>query len=269
MRRAVERTRQRGGFRYIVGDCKTAQATFAHRWRTTHTMSQPSELEFLLVSSDYATVQAVSGGVKKYGAKFVLVPMADAAQDCLNRRKIDGVFVDLGVPGALRLIDAIRKGTSNSQAVIFACVTSMKESTAPLNAGANFLLHKPLTIDSIAVHITIAKELLVRERRRYFRHAVNLPVVLKVASEEQHARMTNLSEGGMAVRTVKPLPYASVLDFAFELALGASIRGKGQVAWTNTEGMAGIILQTFHGKAREFLEAWLTAQEKLGPRGNE
>jgi len=35
-----------------------------------------------------------------------------------------------------------------------------------------------LNEDSIALHITIAKELLERERRRYFRHAVNLPVIL-------------------------------------------------------------------------------------------
>jgi hypothetical protein len=43
-------------------------------------MSKPSELEFVLVSSDYATMNAVSGGVKKYGAKFILVPTAEPAR---------------------------------------------------------------------------------------------------------------------------------------------------------------------------------------------
>jgi len=46
------------------------------------------------------------------------------------------------------------------------------------------------------LHITIAKELLLREQRRYFRHAVNLGVVLKEGQTEQNARMTNLSEKG-------------------------------------------------------------------------
>src|SRR2546429_5543742 len=50
-----------------------------------------------------------------------------------------------------------------------------------------------------------SKELLLREQRRYFRHPVNLPVTLKAGEAEQQARMTNLSGGGMAVRTVKPL----------------------------------------------------------------
>lgn len=231
-------------------------------------MSQPLELEFVLVSSDYATMNAVSGGVKKYGAKFLLVPTAEAARDCLKRRKIDGVFVDTQVPGALGVMENIRKGTSNNKAVIFACVTDAKEYTLALSAGANFLLRKPLQEDSVALHITIARDLLERERRRYFRHAVNLPVVLKEGEVEQHARMTDLSEGGMAVRTTKALKHSSVIDFAFELSLGTSISGKGQVAWINSDGVAGIVLQIFHGKGRELLEAWITSQEQLALKKN-
>ena len=226
-------------------------------------MPNPLELEFVLVSGDYATLNAVSGGVKKYGAKFILVPTAEAARDCLNRRKIDGVFVDLEVPGALGVMESIRKGTSNAKVVIFACVLHAREYTEALSAGANFLLRKPLNEDSIALHITIAKELLERERRRYFRHAVNLTAILKDGEAEQHARMTNLSEGGMAVRTAKMLKHISMIDFAFDLTPGASVTGRGQVAWTNTEGMAGIILQTFRGTSREHLEVWLRAQEQL------
>src|SRR5262245_37713224 len=107
-------------------------------------MLSPLTLEFVLVSSDYATLTAVSKGVKKHGAKFSLSPAADSARECLCQRKIDGVFVDLAVPGALGLIAGIRKGMSNAKAVIFACLQSSKESAAALSAGANFLLLKPL-----------------------------------------------------------------------------------------------------------------------------
>src|SRR6267378_1728708 len=181
-------------------------------------MSKPLELEFVLVSSDYATMNAVSGGVKKYGAKFILVPTAEAARDCLNRRKIDGVFVDLEVSGALGVVESIRKGTSNSKAVIFACVAHAGEYTDALSAGANFLLRKPLNEDSIALHITIAKELLERERRRYFRHAVNRPADLsrdgarasRVLAYHAGATWNQEQRGGLTARvtetTPKPFP---------------------------------------------------------------
>jgi CheY-like chemotaxis protein len=231
-------------------------------------MSPPLELEFALVSNDYVLATAVSGGVKKYGAKFSLVPSAETARENFARRKVDGIFVDVAVPGSLGLMEAVRKGTANAKSVIFACIQGMKESTAALSAGANFVLRKPMTAEGVAMHITIAKEPLLREHRRYFRHVVHLPVVLKEGHLEHHARVTNLSEGGMAIRTTKPLKHSSVVDFAFELTLGASISGKGQVAWTNTEGMVGVVLQTFHGKGREQLEAWLTSQEQLSREGS-
>lgn len=226
-------------------------------------MSTLSELEFLLISNDYATLTAVSGGVKKYGAKFALVPSAHAGRDYLDRKKIDGLFLDMQIPGALQLIESVRKGSSNAKAAIFACVQNARETTATLNAGANFVLRAPLTVDSVALHITIAKDVMLRERRRYFRHPVNLPVTLKDGEAEQHARIVNLSEGGMAVRSGKPMRHKLGIEFKFELAPGAEINGKGLIAWTSSEGMAGILFQTLHGMGHGHLGAWLTARERL------
>jgi hypothetical protein len=227
-------------------------------------MSLPLELEFVLVSSDYEMMNAVASGVKKYGGKFVLVPDAEAGRDYMSRRKTDAVFLDMDVHGALGLIESIRKGSLNSKAVIFACGRSAKEYTNTLNAGANFLLRKPLAVESVSLHITIAKDLLERERRRYFRHAVNLPVHLKEGAVEQHARMTDLSEGGMAVRTVKPLSGKADVEFSFDLPIGVNIRGKGQVAWSDAEGVVGIAMSSLHAKTKEYLESWLVAQEEIG-----
>ena len=259
--------RQQNIFRYNVGRQTTSRPNLHTATETLPaTMTPPLELEFVLVSSDYATMTAVSKGVKKFGAKFLLVPTANEARESLNRRKIDGVFVDMDVPGAVGLIESTRRGTSNSKAVIFACGGSAKDSTQYLAVGANFLLRKPLTEENVMMHITIAKELLVREQRRYFRHPVNLAVTLNDGVTEQQGRMTNLSGGGMAVRTAKALKHSAPVDFAFELSLGVRVSGKGQVAWVNAEGMAGIIVQTLRGKGREQLDAWLAVREQVLPK---
>jgi len=72
-----------------------------------------------------------------------------------------------------------------------------------------------------------------------------------------------LSEGGMAVRSARSLNQWSVIQFAFELSLGVEISGKGQVAWTSSEGMAGILFQTLQGMGRGYLGAWLAGREGL------
>jgi CheY-like chemotaxis protein len=227
-------------------------------------MSLPPTLEFMLVSDDYPTLTAVSTGVKKFGSALTFVPSSESARNCLDRRKIDAVFVDHEVSGAVQLIESIRKGTSNSEAVIFACVADSRASTQVLSAGANFVVRKPVTADSVILHITIAKNLMMAEQRRYFRHPVNLPVLLRDEYGERRAKMANLSEGGMAVRTTTPLKHCSLVAFTFAL-LGTNLSGKGQVAWTNTEGMAGIIIRFFHGTGQVQLKAWLDARERLVP----
>ncbi len=225
-------------------------------------MSSLPTLDFMLVSDDYPLLTAVSAGVKKFGAVLSFVPSSESARNCLGRRKIDAVFVDHEVSGALQLIESIRKGTSNSKAVIFACVADSKASTRALSAGANFVLKKPVTADDVTAHITIAKDLMMSEHRRYFRHPVNLHVLLKDEHGQQQGKMTNLSEGGMTIRTATPLKHSSLIEFAFDLSFGINLTGKGQVAWTNTESMAGIIFRFFLGTGQDQLKAWLDAREQ-------
>src|SRR5260370_14351952 len=70
----------RAPFGLLSAVVRPRKQTFIAQRRIPVTMSKPLELEFVLVSSDYATMNAVSGGVKKYGGKFILVPTADAGR---------------------------------------------------------------------------------------------------------------------------------------------------------------------------------------------
>jgi CheY-like chemotaxis protein len=228
-------------------------------------MTRPTALEFLLLSRDYKTLTAVSGGLKPLGAALNFVPALDSARNYLERRKIDGVFVDLEVPGALELIYTIRQGSSNRDAVIFACVRSAQEASEMLGAGANAIVHKPLTAETVASHVTAAKDAMARERRRYFRHAVSLPVSLTVAGTEHRAVITNLSEGGMAVRAVKPLEHSSLVDFTFELSPGPTISGRGQVTWVTGEGMLGVAFHYLRGQGTDDFQSWLTERQRVTP----
>jgi response regulator RpfG family c-di-GMP phosphodiesterase len=222
-------------------------------------------LEFLLVSNNFKTLTAVTEGLKQLGASFGFVPACDSAQRYIERRKLDGIFIDLEVPGALDLIQSIRQGSSNRLAVIFACVPDGKQSAPTLVPGASFLLEKPLTPEIIVSQTTAAQEMMARERRRYFRHALNLSVSIKAEGADQWARMNNLGEGGMAVHVVKRLNYSCLVEFAFELPLGQPISGKGMVAWANSEGLTGIKFQLLRGKGQEALEDWLANRQRISP----
>jgi hypothetical protein len=52
-------------------------------------------------------------------------------------------------------------------------------------------------------------------------------VILKEGEVEQHAPMTKLSEGGMAVRTARALKHNALIDFDFDRPTRASVTGRG------------------------------------------
>jgi response regulator RpfG family c-di-GMP phosphodiesterase len=229
-------------------------------------MTSSTTLEFLLVSENYQTLTAVSQAIKQIGASLGFAPAADSAHEYLQRRKVDGIFVDMEVSGAENLIASIRQGMSNRHAVVFACVPSPTASPVVFVTGATFLLQKPLTMESVAANLNAAQEMMAREKRQYFRLPVNLPVFLMADGVEQRAMMTNLSEGGMALRLVKPLAHRSIVEFTFELSSGATIRGKGLTAWANNDGMIGLKFQFLRGDGASRLQEWLNARLDITSR---
>src|ERR1051326_9224642 len=84
-----------------------------------------------------AAIHAVDG-------RLNCAPTCAAAADYLARRKIDGIVIDMSVSGALEFLLRVRSGNANKFSVVFACLDSARDSSAVLDAGANFILRKPL-----------------------------------------------------------------------------------------------------------------------------
>jgi hypothetical protein len=228
-------------------------------------MEPTTALDLLLVSNSHHTLAAVTGGLKEIDATLNFASSSEAARDHIARRRVDGIIVDLDLPGAQDLILSIRKGVSNRGAVVFACLPSASQSPVALVTGATFLLQQPLSPECVASHVTAARNLMLQERCRYFRYAAHFPVALTAGGTEEQAMMTILSEGGMAAYCVKPLEHAGTIDFNFDLPTGDTITGKGSVAWANNEGMFGIKFQFLRGEGEEMLQRWLRALQPITP----
>ena len=224
-----------------------------------------STIEFLLISSNPETLTAVRNGLKQFPAHLNFVPSIDLAREFLGRRKTEGIFVDLGAFEMQDLIHWIRANELNRPAIIFACLPSVKGSTAVMVTGADFLLHKPLTADGVASFISSALGKMNRERRRYYRHPVNLSATLIIGGVKELVRMTDLGEGGMAFQLLKPLAPSLMIEFSFELPAGQPITGRGAIAWVDGAGRAGLKFQSLHGKGEEQLQEWLLQQQEIVP----
>lgn len=218
--------------------------------------------EFLVVCSDIAAYKTITRSLEKINPVVDYTSGIATAKAFIERRKIDGIFLDMELEGALDLVKGLRQGGSNRNSVIFGCVRPGEDASRLLHSGVNFVLYKPLLANAVQDALDSASSLIATERKRYLRYQLMVPVMLKLREEEQKAITANVSRGGMAVRCHHVYEPGSPIHFTFDVP-GAEIEGRGEVAWANTEGFMGIKFYLLGEQNKRALSTWL---DKHGPR---
>ena len=219
-----------------------------------------SRFEFLVISSDIAAYKTMSSAIQSMNGSVSYTSTTPNARSYIARRKIDGIFLDMSLEGSADLIRAIRQGTSNRYTVIFVCITAKNDPGPLLNAGANFVLSKPLSTEAVISALDTATQMVQAERKRYLRHQVTVPVVIKLRDQEQKAITANVSRGGMAIRCQSTYEPGAAIHFSVALPEG-EIEGQGEVAWANTEGYMGIKFFLLGDQQKRSLTGWLDKRE--------
>jgi CheY-like chemotaxis protein len=161
----------------------------------------PSIGGVLLVCNDAVTIKQLSESLQQLDMSPELCNEGSAALALLNQRKFDAVVVDLQLGAqASAILERIRLSTWNRTAVLFTISDTDAETASAFKAGSNFVLRRPLSLTTIDRSLKVAYGLIVRERRRYFRCAVEIPATLcNSAISEIHGQTVNISEGGIAI----------------------------------------------------------------------
>jgi len=218
-------------------------------------------LESLLISHDPALLGVLRPTLEKIAVQVEVCPESQPGYDLLVKRKFDAVIVDCDdLEGGPDVLKDLRQTESNAKAVTFAVVNAKTTAQEAFRLGANFVLQKPLTPLHAARCFNAALNFMVREHRRYFRHSVEMPVRIRIhKSQEIAATSTNLSEGGIAIRTAVRLPNDAMTELRFTLPeSNTSLELKGQIVWTDGNGHAGIRFVDVPQSSQYQLDKWLT-----------
>jgi DNA-binding response OmpR family regulator len=218
-------------------------------------------LESLLISRDAALLGVLRPTLEKIAVNIQVCGDIKPANDLLAKRKFDAVIVDCDdLEGGADLLKGLRKTQSNARSVAFAVLNGKTSTQAAFQCEANFVLQKPLTPLNATRCFNAALNFMVRERHRYFRHPVEMTVRIIVPNTpELTATSTNLSEGGMAIRLSGKLPRdaQAKLQFTFP-GSNTSLELKGEIAWVDAAGHAGIRFVEVPQSSQYQLDKWLT-----------
>src|SRR3984893_1027073 len=164
-----------------------------------HESSMP--LESLLLSRDPEVIRVLQPALEKLSVEVEVCGGVSSGQEILRTEKFDAIIVDCDdLKGGLDVLASLRKTASNKNSVTFAILNGSTTTQQAFQMGANFVLQKPISAMSARRCFSAAVNFMIRERRRYFRHPVELPATLVCGSGQKvTVTVTNMSEGGMAI----------------------------------------------------------------------
>jgi DNA-binding response OmpR family regulator len=217
-------------------------------------------LESLLLSQDPEVVRVLRPTLEKLSIDVEICHEARAGADILISDKFDAVIVDCDdLNGGLALLQGLRSTPSNKNSVAFAVLNGKRTTTQEaFGMGANFVLQKPISVLNAARCFHAALNFMLKERRRYFRQPVKMPVRVVLEGKTVTATSTNISEGGIALMLREALPKGAAPHLKFSLpASNLHMEVETEVAWTDTKGLAGFRFHNVPKSSQEQLERWL------------
>jgi CheY-like chemotaxis protein len=221
------------------------------------------DLTCLLLTGDGALLKLVRESLGAANVRLEVRTDAASAIELARRRHIDGFVIDCDdVHLATDALIAIRNSRSNKLSVIFAVLNGKTSIDAAVEAGANFVLAKPVRETLLRNHLEVAIPKMEREHRRYFRHKIDLPIAVTCAGETSEGKIMNVSEGGVALTHHGLDAAEGMVTVQFELpGVTAQIfRARSEVVWRDASTIGVRFLRIEAGSRRSF-EAWLESLE--------
>jgi hypothetical protein len=188
-----------------------------------------------------------------------LCPEVEEAVKLIDTRKFEAVFIDFmfGLR-AVSVLQSVHESPSNRTAVTFAIVSNREEASLALQRRAHFLLERPLNTEALTNTVRAAYGSILRERRRYFRYAVSIPVLLRSGNQQMPGEMLNISERGMALKVPVRVAAGSDVTLQFFLPdIGVPMATEAKVCWSHPQGDMGVQFSPLPAESSDKLSSWL------------
>jgi CheY-like chemotaxis protein len=218
----------------------------------------------LLVSTDDANVAALTPVLAGFGIEVRCCDTATAIGE-LTSQKFDAVVVDFDdAQRATLVLQNIQLASARNAPVSVALLADPTRVREVFDAGANFVLFKPVSPFHAEASLRAAVSLIRRERRRSLRVPVQVSVELRVANGlDIEGILLDLSEDGMEVLSSQPLlPSASLsLDFVLPGG-GLQVQAQGTAVWASPNGQAGVRFIDLSDAMRSSLRDWVASHAR-------
>lgn len=245
---ALRRTRETCGdtsedieaVNYLVPSPVTASLhlpSFLHNvsnGRTLITWEEPVPQAALIVDDDLGTCELIQAILQSADIEAIISTDSSRAAKLLHNEEFDAFFFDVNMPAldGIELTRLARSSPKNRKTPIIIITGEEAPSVMQraFQAGANFLLFKPINRERLLRLSQSTKSVFQKERRHYQRVVAKCKVKIQADQETLEGESLDLSLNGLMVRAAKTLPLGRNVHLEIHLSPSAPpIKVQGKV----------------------------------------
>jgi CheY-like chemotaxis protein len=222
------------------------------------------KLKALLMCRSQQSVLLLGRALDELGITQERCESAQEAIELLAKGSYSALVLDFDLPGGIQVAKLARLAPVHSRPVVFAMIGASTDIASTYQAGANFVLYKPLALDQIARSLRAARGFMGEDRRRSTRRKVETVVYLLFGkSMAIPALMLDLNENGLSVQAADPLPASGHVPVHFLLpGSHSAIQATAEVIWADDSGRAGMFFSQVSTAAQRRIRNWRSRRGK-------
>lgn len=225
------------------------------------------KLNALVMSRSHGSIRALLATFAELGIEYRISPSASETLEALAGGYHSALVVDFELPHAAQVAKMARAASSKRRPVLFGMVGSTTSVGTVFQAGANFVLYKPLDPAQVLHSFRAAQGFMQQDRRRSSRHKSETLAYLQLPGGTAPALVQDLTEQGISIQAAEALVPLRNVPLRFLLPATTNVvHATGDFIWSDAEGRAGLFFRDMPAACRRDLQAWL---KKRGAKKSE
>jgi len=231
------------------------------------------KLNALVMCRNQHSLRLLGAVLDEVGIEQEASVSAPETLELLVRGHYSALVLDFDVPSAATVARIARVMTPDRRPVVFAVIGALTAIRGAFEAGANFVLYKPLVPEQVERSLRAARGFMRSDRRRSPRQKLGTIAYLGFNGSVVPAVVQDVNEKGISLQTTGPLPAAPEVPFHFLLpGVSQAVDGTGELIWADDLGRAGMSFAHLTPASRKHLKTWLgkrNGKRKAGSRSPE
>jgi len=218
-------------------------------------------LNALVMSRSHASIRTLVAAFVELGIEYQISPSASGTIEALATGHHSALVVDFDLPHAVHLARIARTLPGKRRPLLFGMVGAGKSVGDVLQAGANFVLYKPLDLMQVLHSFRAARGFMRGDRRRASRQKGEALAYLQLPTGIAPALVLEVSEQGLSLQAAEPLLPLRSVPLRFMLPGSTQVvHATGDFIWADGRGRAGLFFSDMAAGCRRDLQAWLKKQ---------